>query len=435
MKLKVGENEEIIIEKLTQVFLENEEELKYYLKVILDKILLDKQKNIFYSVIYYFEICQKIDNLEYRSKFRYLDLYGDQNIKDITKMIDYLISKKGKENVLEKVNPYKFNKLTYLLHEMLFDNYKTFFIANCFCDINHYTNTIETLKFSQKVNQLEKVKFNNKYSDHLQKYFETKNKICEVSKKDLTVQNINKTNNKLIDSNLNKYDEDNYLLDNNRGKSNNKIIDDEDNFIGCNNRAKTINKIFDDEENNEEDDNKGKTNKILITSDKKINNSENELKRNIISTDQINTLAETSQDKQEKLESEINNNNFLERKLEENCKIKEKNKEETNSKELIKKIISLYKQNKILKEENANFIKDNKNNFLDKSKLSIKNFISSVDKIEKLFSKNKVCLEDLSKNENIYLNNLIKAKSNESVNGAQIPNRKPGCDFLSFVKI
>ena len=61
MKLKVGENEEIIIEKLTQVFLENEEELKYYLKVILDKILLDKQKNIFYSVIYYFEICQKID--------------------------------------------------------------------------------------------------------------------------------------------------------------------------------------------------------------------------------------------------------------------------------------------------------------------------------------------------------------------------------------
>ena len=32
MKLKVGENEEIIIEKLTQVFLENEEELKYYLK-------------------------------------------------------------------------------------------------------------------------------------------------------------------------------------------------------------------------------------------------------------------------------------------------------------------------------------------------------------------------------------------------------------------
>ena len=110
-------------------------------------------------------------------------------------MIDYLASNQGSQDVFEKA-PYKKNKLTFLLINMLFGNFETFFLLNC--NAQHISSTLETLNFAEKVNKLDKLKLNIQYSEHLQNYLNVIK--CGGATESSTRGNSRKNNN-FLDSN------------------------------------------------------------------------------------------------------------------------------------------------------------------------------------------------------------------------------------------
>ena len=172
IKIKERQNSEVNIEFLTELYIESLEEINFYLQTILDNTNLSKESNKFYSIIYYFEFIQKIRDKSFQSKFRFVDVCESKDVEGLLMICDYLFTNKGNQNSFNQSGVSKNNNLSCLLFDMIFGNFKTFFLMNLKIDSNNLSASLETLKFAHKVNILEKVDLSTEFSDHIQTYFE-----------------------------------------------------------------------------------------------------------------------------------------------------------------------------------------------------------------------------------------------------------------------